>query len=132
MSRARRILLTTFGSLGDLNPFLALAIELKRRGYEALVGSIDLHRPFVEKAGIEFRHVRTGVWENPDPNLIARLFHPRKGPKTLIADMVMPALRTAYEDTLTAAEVSSCWWRIRSRSPREPLPVCWDCSGYPY
>ncbi len=29
-----KILLATFGSLGDLHPLLALAIELRRRGHE--------------------------------------------------------------------------------------------------
>src|SRR6516162_6902128 len=34
-----RVLLTTFGSLGDLHPYIALALELNRRGHEAMIGT---------------------------------------------------------------------------------------------
>jgi rhamnosyltransferase subunit B len=31
---AKRIIFTTLGSLGDLHPYIALALELGRSGYE--------------------------------------------------------------------------------------------------
>ena len=57
----KRILITTFGSLGDLHPYIALALELKRRGHAPLIASFDLHRAAVEASGLEFRAVRPGL-----------------------------------------------------------------------
>jgi UDP:flavonoid glycosyltransferase YjiC (YdhE family) len=35
----RRIVLTTFGSLGDLHPYIAVALGLKERGHEAIIAT---------------------------------------------------------------------------------------------
>jgi hypothetical protein len=35
----RRIVLTTFGSLGDLHPYIAVALGLKTRGHEAVIAT---------------------------------------------------------------------------------------------
>lgn len=107
MADARRILLTTFGSLGDLHPFVALSLELQKRGYHPVLGSIEHHRTAVETAGIEFRRIRTTLLETVDSEFITRLFHPRKGIEYLVRDLVMPALKSAYEDTVEAAKGAS-------------------------
>ena len=39
-----RILITTFGSLGDLYPYLALGRELKQRGHGTLIATSAIHR----------------------------------------------------------------------------------------
>ena len=39
-----RIVLTTFGSLGDLHPYLAIALELKRRGHRPVIATSGVHR----------------------------------------------------------------------------------------
>ena len=38
-NRRRRIVLTTFGSLGDLHPYIAVALGLQERGHEAIIAS---------------------------------------------------------------------------------------------
>jgi len=35
----RRIILTTFGSLGDLFPYIAVALGLQARGHEAVIAT---------------------------------------------------------------------------------------------
>ena len=35
----RRIVLTTFGSLGDLHPYIAVALGLQARGHEAVIAT---------------------------------------------------------------------------------------------
>jgi UDP:flavonoid glycosyltransferase YjiC (YdhE family) len=52
-----RILLTTAGSLGDLHPYLAVAVGLKNRGHQVAVGTCEYYRPRVEKLGLEFRPI---------------------------------------------------------------------------
>ena len=89
---AMRIVFTTFGWLGDLHPYLAIAIEMKRRGYEAdrneqalsrksgkrrdllragPAGSGKLRRPVGHGGESDGRAPRTGVLfrETPMPAL---------------------------------------------------------------
>jgi UDP:flavonoid glycosyltransferase YjiC (YdhE family) len=58
-----RIVLNTFGSFGDLHPYLAIAIELGRRGHKPLVATSEVYRMKVEAEGIEFGAVRPDVGE---------------------------------------------------------------------
>jgi UDP:flavonoid glycosyltransferase YjiC (YdhE family) len=89
----RRILLVTFGSYGDLNPFIGLAEELNRRGHHAILASNWEWRNHVENAGIEFRPVRPGWDVNLDPNDYESY---------LATNGVFTDFRASYEDLLTA------------------------------
>ena len=42
------------GSRGDVQPFVALAVELKRRGHRVRLASHDVFSEFVRKAGLDF------------------------------------------------------------------------------
>jgi rhamnosyltransferase subunit B len=96
-----RIVLSTFGSFGDLHPYLALAIELRKRGHEAVVATAEVYRAKVEAEGVEFAPVRPDVGELLDnPEVLAKLWHPRTGSEFLIRDYVMPVVRQSYEDLL--------------------------------
>ena len=48
----RKVVISTAGSLGDLYPFIAFALELKRRGYEPLIASQVEYRAKIEAEGI--------------------------------------------------------------------------------
>jgi rhamnosyltransferase subunit B len=100
-----RIVLNTFGSFGDLHPYLALAIELRKRGHAAVVATAEVYRTKVEAEGVEFAPVRPDVGELLNkPELIAKLWHPRTGPEFLIRDYVMPQVDRSYEDLLSACQ----------------------------
>lgn len=49
--KARRIVLTAVGSLGDLHPYIAIALGLKSRGHEAIVAASECYRNKVEGRG---------------------------------------------------------------------------------
>ena len=66
----RRIVLTTFGSLGDLHPYIAVALGLKARGHEAVIATSGAYWQKVETLGIGFRAVRP---DHPDPETGADL-----------------------------------------------------------
>jgi len=102
-SKQRRILLTTFGSLGDLYPFLAIAGELSKRGHRPIVGTVQAYREKVESAGFEFRLIRTALIEQSNQALIQQVLDLKNGSEYLIRQLLMPALRTSYEDTLVAS-----------------------------
>jgi len=96
-----RIVLATLGSLGDLHPKIALAIELKRRGHEVVINTWEGYREKIEQIGFEFRPMRPDV-DQSDSQLLADLMHPVKGPEKVIRELVFPYLHQMYDD-LTAA-----------------------------
>ncbi|HYL89608.1 MAG TPA: nucleotide disphospho-sugar-binding domain-containing protein [Burkholderiales bacterium] len=100
-----RILLATFGSLGDLHPYIAVARALAARGAQPLIATVPDYREHVEREGIAFAPVRPGMAEFGDYQaLLAKLFDARRGNAFLIREMVMPYLRTTHEDLSKAAE----------------------------
>jgi sterol 3beta-glucosyltransferase len=50
----KRIALVTIGTQGDVQPYLALAIALKERGYSVVLGASEEFQDMVEGYGIEF------------------------------------------------------------------------------
>ena len=96
---SKRIVFATFGSLGDVHPYVGLALELRRRGHRPLIATSDIHQAGLESAGIEFAAMRPSAAQMGDPaELVRKLFHPTKGPEYLIRELVMPHVREAYED----------------------------------
>lgn len=97
-----RILLTTFGSRGDLEPYVAIARGLAARGHVPAVATHEYWRAAVEAAGVEFRPLRPDAHPE-DRRLFARAMHPRWGPRVVIREIVMPSLRDTWADTMEAA-----------------------------
>jgi rhamnosyltransferase subunit B len=97
-----RIVLNSWGSLGDLFPYIALGRALRARGHTAVLAVPAFHRPMVEAAGLE--HAAVGPEVDPsDRELIAGVMDPLKGPEFLINNVIMPALRTSYAQMRGAA-----------------------------
>jgi hypothetical protein len=53
-----KVVLATFGTHGDLHPFLALALALKRRSVEPAIAAAAIYRANIESEGIAFHHMR--------------------------------------------------------------------------
>ena len=100
-----RVVLNTFGSFGDLHPYLALAIELRRRGHQTVVATAETYRGKVEAEGVGFAAVRPDVGELLNhPELISKLWHPRTGTEFLIRDYIMPQVEGSYDDLLQVCQ----------------------------
>ena len=101
----KRVVFTTWGSFGDLHPFLALALELKERGYQTVIATSSRYREKVEAEGLTFLPVRPDL-PPPDSDLSAeitrRVSNTRWGPSYLFRELLMPHLRESYEDTMAA------------------------------
>ncbi len=94
-----RFLLTTFGSLGDLHPYVAVGLGLKDRGHHVTIATSGVYRAKVEGEGVHFHPVRPDIgalMENPRE--IARAFHPRTGTEYVMRRMMLPCLEQSYED----------------------------------
>ena len=104
MANKRRIVLNTFGSFGDVHPYMAIALELKRRGHEPVIATMESYREKIEGAGFTFAPVRPNI---PPPReqeqgLIDRIMEPKTGPRFLIEEIIFPAIKDAYSDLLEA------------------------------
>src|SRR5919106_4226928 len=97
-----RIVLSTFGSLGDLHPYLALGLGLRERGHRVALATHGYYRSKIEEEKIEFFPVRPDA-DPDDRELLALAMDAKKGPEKVLRDIVLPALRESYEDLLVAA-----------------------------
>ena len=99
---APRILLTTWGSLGDLHPYLGLAQRLAAEGCHPVIATCGIYRPLVDALGIEFHAVRPDIDPN-DTTTIVRVMDARKGSGVVVEELVAPAVVGSYEDLLPLA-----------------------------
>lgn len=95
----RRIVLSTFGSLGDLHPFLALALELQKRGHSVVVATSDTYRARVEALRLEFAAVRPDLPDiTNNREIVRRIMDLKSGGEFLFKQILMPALGDSYDD----------------------------------
>lgn len=92
-----RIVLATFGSYGDLNPFLALGLELKKRDHDAVIAAAEGYRADVERSGLGFAPVRPDI-DRGDFKMFERALDRVRGPEVIIRELVMPHVRESYDD----------------------------------
>src|ERR1700761_4013984 len=98
-----RIVFSTYGTFGDVNPLVALCLELKRRGDRPVLAIPEMFRPKVEPLGIEFAPVRPD--QDPmDTRLIAMIYDIKHGTETGLREFLFPSLRESYADLLAAVE----------------------------
>ena len=98
-----RIVLASFGSFGDVNPYIGLALALKARGHTPVLAMPGIYGRVVQPLGLEFRAVRPDL--DPDDHaLVRRIMHPRDGPEALFTDLLLPALVAGHEDLAAACE----------------------------
>ncbi|HEX3838739.1 MAG TPA: nucleotide disphospho-sugar-binding domain-containing protein [Steroidobacteraceae bacterium] len=99
-----RVLLATFGSLGDLHPYLAVGRALRARGHQARIATSSDYRWNVEAAGLEFAPVAPSLAQLGTPlELARRVADPMRGTRTLVRDLIMPHLREAHQQLQVAA-----------------------------
>lgn len=99
-----RFLLTTFGSLGDLHPYIAVGLGLRARGHQATIGTSEIYRAKIEGEGLAFHPLRPDLgFALNNPAVMRQAFHPRTGSEYVFRHMLMPHVEASFEDTLEAA-----------------------------
>lgn len=99
---AKRIVLATIGSLGDIHPMMALAIELKARGHLPIIATSEAYRRKIENAGIDFHPLRPDL-SPQDPEILRHVTDLKNGPEYIVRSIFMPNLCDTYEDLLSVA-----------------------------
>src|ERR1041385_1682022 len=97
-----RIILNTFGSFGDIHPYMAIALELQRRGHVPVIATMEGYREKIESAGLPVAPVRPHVEQGTE--LVEKIMEPKTGPRFLTEELVFPAVRDSYADLLKAVE----------------------------
>jgi len=98
-----RIVLNTFGSLGDLHPFLAIAMELQKRGHSVIIATSEVYRKKIEGEKVGFAPVRPDVGEVlGNTALLEKIWDQRRGTEYLLKEVILPHIQDGFED-LTAA-----------------------------
>src|SRR6185437_16509062 len=76
-----RIVLSNIGTFGDINPLVAVALELKRRGHAPVMAIPELYRSKIEPLGLEFHALRPEI-DPTDKRLVAMVYDIKKGTET--------------------------------------------------
>ena len=97
-----RIVLSNIGTLGDINPLIAIALELKRRGNAPVMALPAVYEPKLRPLGLEFHAIRPDI--DPTNRILADMVYDVKhGTEHGLRDFLFPSLRQTYEDLLDAA-----------------------------
>ncbi|HKQ53040.1 MAG TPA: glycosyltransferase [Pyrinomonadaceae bacterium] len=99
----KHIVLTTFGSFGDVHPYIALGLELKARGHRAVIATTASYREKIEATGLDFYPIRPDL-PPPQENLelVVKVMDLKKGSEFLFRELLTPHLRDSYEDLRAA------------------------------
>lgn len=101
----KRIILSTFGSFGDIHPYIAIALELKARGHSPVIATSEVYREKMDVAGIEFRPIRPDMPSYDQPEELTKmatdLVDPKIGTEKVIG-LFTKDLEPVYEDLYEA------------------------------
>ncbi|MBB6146869.1 UDP:flavonoid glycosyltransferase YjiC (YdhE family) [Silvibacterium bohemicum] len=98
-----RIVFSTFGTFGDINPLIALSLELKRRGHTPVIAAPGMFREKIEPLGIDFAAVRPDQDPN-DKRMVEMIWDIKKGTERGLREFLFPAIRDSYKDLLATVE----------------------------
>lgn len=99
-----RIVVTTIGSLGDVHPKIAIALELKNRGHDVVFATHKEYQAKIEALGFEFQRMRPDFTALDDPQEMARLMDLQTGQEYMVRNWICPSLREMYTDLLNVAK----------------------------
>jgi UDP:flavonoid glycosyltransferase YjiC (YdhE family) len=98
-----RIVLTCWGSHGDVDPFLGLGLGLRQRGHQVTIATLEYYRTLIEGAGLSFAPIRPGI-DPTDTAVVHRIMHPTRGSEYLLTEILFPAIDDMFDDVNAAAE----------------------------
>ena len=100
--------MATIGSLGDLHPKLAIALELRQRGHDVAFATHREYRDKIESLGFEFHRMRPDNTALSDPQEMAKMMDLTRGTEYVIRHWIGAHLRETYEDLVAIASGADC------------------------
>ncbi|HEY0723199.1 MAG TPA: glycosyltransferase, partial [Pyrinomonadaceae bacterium] len=105
--KKKRVVMATIGSLGDLHPYIALALEMKNRYIEPVIATSNTYRQRIESLDIEFHPIRPTMPEPETPEyqkMVDGVVDPNRGAEYLFKRILVPSIRDMYADLSSAIE----------------------------
>jgi rhamnosyltransferase subunit B len=128
-----RIVVTTIGSLGDLHPKIAIALELRQRGHDVVFATHKEYQAKIEALGFEFHRMRPDNTALNDPQEMARAMDLQTGSEYIIRKWICPSLREMYSDLMDSAKNADFIFAgegvVAARLVAEKLGMRWASSA---
>jgi len=111
-----RILLFTWGSMGDVVPFVAFSKKLQSAGFEVVLGAADIFSDFIKSHNIDYIKIGSSINKDKYNELMDKVLsekNPRKQFKFLLKNALINDLEKQYEDCLDAikqTDIVICHW----------------------
>ncbi len=97
----KKIVISTLGSFGDVHPYVAIALELKRRGHRPVIATSESYREKTDALGLELHAVPPDMpgYDQPEEiaRMVAELVDTKKGPERVFKRFINPHLRGMYD-----------------------------------
>lgn len=97
-----KFVISTFGSLGDIYPYLAIGLELKKRGHNVIIATCPDYCKKIEEIGLNFSPMRPNMPK--DKQLLKEGTDLKKGSETIVKKWVIPEIESSVSDLLIAAK----------------------------
>ena len=98
-----RIVFATFGSLGDLHPVIAIALEMRRRGHRIEIATNETYREKLAALDLPFHSLRPDLFAAGE-HVITEIMEGHRGTERLMRERMFPAVRDMYADLLPLIE----------------------------
>jgi UDP:flavonoid glycosyltransferase YjiC (YdhE family) len=98
---AKRVLIVTTGSLGDLHPYLAIGLELLSRGAAVTIATNNYYRTKVERTGLGFTPMGPHI-APVNSEVMQRAMDLKKGAEYLLRQIIYPGVPAAYAEVMDA------------------------------
>jgi UDP:flavonoid glycosyltransferase YjiC (YdhE family) len=99
-----KIVLQTFGSLGDLHPTLALAIELKARGHDVTIATHEIYRLKVRRERLGFQPMPPDFAQGDDlEEMYRRTMDGAKGSEYVLRHLCLPSTHLQFDALVKVA-----------------------------
>ncbi len=96
------IVIATWGSYGDVFPYMGLGQALRQRGHTPILAMPEFYRSAVESAGLGFHPLRPDL-DLHDQAMAERVMDPARGTQFLFNELLIPALEASRADLVEAA-----------------------------
>jgi UDP:flavonoid glycosyltransferase YjiC (YdhE family) len=106
MKKPKKAVLATFGTLGDIYPFIAIALALQARGFAPVIAAPAMHQRAIEAEGVAFAHLHPherDIVEALSVDIPGAYKIMLKNPHFILDEIYMRFLSKTYEDVLDAS-----------------------------
>ncbi len=104
MGKNKRIVLTSHGGAGDVQPFIALAQRLKSRGHHVIVATAETFKSTIESSGLEFHAVRPNRKDDVRFASLTKQSSRDRATSYFVGRVLVSHLKASYEDLLAGAD----------------------------